>query len=175
MSLDREKHVCSTSYISPVGTLELSATEYGLCGLAFEMGADKNTLHFNTSDESWTACACVPHLQDAIDQLDEYFAGTRMTFDLDLDIVTGTDFQRLVWNELRNVKFGQTRTYGQIAASIGRAGAARAVGGANNKNPIAIIIPCHRIIGSSGDLVGFGGGLGIKQALLEHERAHPKR
>lgn len=107
---------------------------------------------------------------EAIAQLAEYFAGERDEFDLDLQ-PSGTEFQRTVWMALREIPYGETRSYGEIAAAIGRPTAARAVGGANNKNPIAVIVPCHRVIGSSGALVGYAGGIERKTWLLGHEAA----
>lgn len=107
-------------------------------------------------------------LQRTIAQLDEYFAGTRRDFDLPL-APKGTDFQRKVWNALCTIDWGETRSYGQIAAQVGNPKASRAVGGANNRNPIAVVIPCHRVIGSSGKMVGYRGGLGIKEHLLKLE------
>ena len=101
-------------------------------------------------------------------QLDEYFAGKRHDFDLPL-APEGTAFQQRVWRELMKIPFGETWSYGELARAIGRPAAARAVGAANGKNPIAIIVPCHRVIGSNGTLVGYGGGLPTKQWLLGHE------
>ncbi len=106
---------------------------------------------------------------DTIDQLDEYFAGERDSFDLRLE-PNGTEFQRAVWNALGQIPYGETRSYGQIAAQVGRPKAARAVGMANNRNPIAVIVPCHRVVGSGGALVGYAGGLERKIWLLDHER-----
>jgi methylated-DNA-[protein]-cysteine S-methyltransferase len=106
---------------------------------------------------------------DAVDQLQAYFAGERTDFDLELGLV-GSDFQRRVWQALLTIPYGETRSYGQIAAQIGAPGAARAVGLANGHNPIAIIVPCHRVIGASGSLTGYGGGLDRKRSLLEMER-----
>lgn len=103
-------------------------------------------------------------------QLREYFAGDRRTFDLDL-APTGTPFQQRAWRALRRIPFGRTRSYQQQAAAIGKPKAMRAVGGANGKNPIAIVVPCHRVIGKDGSLTGFGGGLSCKQWLLDHEAA----
>jgi methylated-DNA-[protein]-cysteine S-methyltransferase len=105
-----------------------------------------------------------------IAQLDEYFAGDRDSFDLPLE-PEGTEFQRAVWNALAEIPYGETRSYGQIAASVGRPKAARAVGMANNRNPIAVIVPCHRVIGAGGALVGYAGGLDRKTWLLDHEAA----
>ncbi len=101
-------------------------------------------------------------------QLGEYFAGERQDFDLRL-APEGTPFERSVWDELRKIPFGETRSYGEIAQAIGRPGAARAVGRANGANPIPIVVPCHRVIGSDGSLTGFGGGLEAKSRLLEIE------
>jgi methylated-DNA-[protein]-cysteine S-methyltransferase len=103
------------------------------------------------------------------DQLAEYFAGERTEFDLPL-APAGTEFQQRVWQLLRAIPLGQTRTYGQLAAELGNPAAMRAVGLANGRNPISIIVPCHRVIGSTGALTGYAGGLAAKQWLLEHER-----
>jgi len=106
---------------------------------------------------------------DAVEQLDAYFAGELQEFDLSLRLL-GTEFQRRVWNALRTIPYGETRTYGEIAQQIGAPTAFRAVGLANGHNPIAVIVPCHRVIGANGSLTGFGGGLERKSALLELER-----
>lgn len=102
-------------------------------------------------------------------QLDEYFAGTRRSFELPLDL-RGTAFQVAAWQALAEIPFGETRTYAEQAARLGRPNAFRAVGAANARNPLSIVLPCHRVIGSDGSLTGFGGGLDAKRALLEHER-----
>ncbi len=102
-------------------------------------------------------------------QLDEYFAGKRREFDLPL-APEGTAFQQRVWRELLKIPYGETWSYGELARAIGRPAAARAVGAANGKNPIAIIVPCHRVIGADGSLTGYGGGMPTKQWLLAHER-----
>ncbi len=109
-----------------------------------------------------------PLLKAAVTQLREYFAGTRTKFDLLLDL-HGTEFQIASWKSLADVPFGSTRSYGEQAASIGRPRAVRAIGSANGRNPVAIVLPCHRIIGQDGSLTGFGGGLSVKKWLLEHE------
>ncbi|MFJ5553414.1 methylated-DNA--[protein]-cysteine S-methyltransferase [Streptomyces sp. NPDC093225] len=106
---------------------------------------------------------------EAARQLGEYFAGERTVFDLPLRL-EGTDFQRSVWEQLTRIPYGQTRSYGDLATSLGKPGASRAVGLANGKNPVTIIVPCHRVIGSSGSLTGYGGGLDRKQRLLAFER-----
>ncbi|MGQ9800219.1 MAG: methylated-DNA--[protein]-cysteine S-methyltransferase [Candidatus Saccharicenans sp.] len=108
-------------------------------------------------------------LHEAYQQLTEYFEGRRTEFSVKLN-PSGTAFQKKVWARLRAIPFGQTRSYGQVARACGRPGAARAVGGANNRNPLVIFVPCHRVIGSDGSLTGFGGGLWRKKWLLEHER-----
>ena len=109
---------------------------------------------------AFLACAC--------EELDEYFAGVRREFTIPLE-PAGTPFQKQVWEALRTIPYGETRTYGQIAVQIGRPKASRAVGMGNHKNPIAILIPCHRVIGADGSLTGYGGGLDIKEFLLKRE------
>ena len=109
-----------------------------------------------------------PLLEKTATQLREYFAGVRREFDIPT-CGKGTDFQQKVWKALCEIPFGETRTYGQIAAAIGQPKASRAVGGACNKNPIMIVVPCHRVIGANGKLVGFGGGLALKKCLLRLE------
>jgi len=111
-----------------------------------------------------------PYLFGIFDQLKEYFAGTRKEFDVTLDI-EGTDFQKRVWNELRNIPYGKTISYKTLSEKLGDVKAIRAVGKANGQNPIAIIIPCHRVIGANGNLVGYAGGLDIKEKLLHIEGA----
>lgn len=108
---------------------------------------------------------------DAVDQLEEYFRGERQEFDLQLDLV-GTAFQRRVWEALQTIPYGETRSYGEIARQIGSPAAFRAVGLANGRNPIGIIVPCHRVIGSNGSLTGYGGGIDRKKALLGLEKSN---
>jgi len=109
-----------------------------------------------------------PILKETARQLGEYFAGERTTFDLPLDLI-GSEFQRSVWKLLQEIPFGQTISYGEQSRRLGNTKAVRAVAGANGRNPISIIVPCHRVIGSDGSLTGFGGGLNCKRWLLEHE------
>jgi methylated-DNA-[protein]-cysteine S-methyltransferase len=110
-------------------------------------------------------------LDEAAAQLADYFAGRRTDFELPLAL-DGTDFQRRVWAELCQIPYGDTISYGQLALRVGKPGSARAVGLANGRNPVAIIVPCHRVIGSDGKLTGYGGGLDRKAWLLDHEAAH---
>ena len=110
-----------------------------------------------------------PLIEKAAGQLAEYFEGRRQKFDLPL-LLRGTEFQRSAWEALQTIPFGETRSYGNIAALIGRPKAVRAVGMANNRNPIVIIVPCHRVIGQDGSLTGYGGGLALKQFLLDMEQ-----
>jgi methylated-DNA-[protein]-cysteine S-methyltransferase len=109
-----------------------------------------------------------PVLDRAVEQLREYFAGTRTDFDLPI-APAGTDFQRQAWDALRTIPFGETITYGEQARRLGDKNKSRAVGAANGKNPIPIVVPCHRVVGSNGHLTGFAGGLGVKAWLLDHE------
>jgi O-6-methylguanine DNA methyltransferase len=113
-------------------------------------------------------------MHDTMCQLQAYFAGELKSFDVPLEIA-GTDFQKRVWNALRTIPYGQTRSYSEIAAQIGAPRAVRAVGAANGRNPIPIIVPCHRVIGASGSLVGFGGGLAWKRLLLDLEATYVER
>lgn len=112
-----------------------------------------------------------PLLAAAAEQLDEYFGGRRQRFELPLS-PGGTDFQRRVWDSLCEIPYGETRSYGEIAAAVGNPNAARAVGMANNRNPVMIVVPCHRVVGSDGSLVGYAGGLEVKRFLLEMEKRH---
>lgn len=149
---------------SPIGPLRLVAGDRGLAAIQWKDQDPARTPAHDARED-----ANHPVLVEAERQLTEYFAGRRERFDLELDFV-GTDFQKRVWTELLAIPFGETRTYGQIAKRLGNEKAMRAVGAANGQNPIPIVAPCHRVIGASGSLVGFGGGLEIKAALLELER-----
>lgn len=113
-----------------------------------------------------------PVLRQTEQQLNEYFDGRRSTFDLASDLV-GTPFQKSVWSALLRIPYGETRTYGEIAAELGNPKAVRAVGAANGRNPLSIVTPCHRVIGAHGELTGFAGGLGAKEYLLRLERSLP--
>jgi methylated-DNA-[protein]-cysteine S-methyltransferase len=149
---------------SPVGKLLLIASTEALCALLWEKEEEEAQRRFPAAQQQET-----PLLHEARQQLEEYFAGSRQTFSLPL-APQGTPFQQKVWQALRAIPYGETRSYGQQAAMIGNPKASRAVGAANGKNPISIIVPCHRVIGTSGALTGFGGGLDIKAMLLAHEQ-----
>jgi len=148
---------------SPVGLLTLAGKEGRLRHLRM---VDQT---YEPSREGWeTDDSAFP---DAVEQLAAYFSRERTDFDLSLDLV-GTEFQRRVWAALLTIPYGETRSYGAIATQIGSPGASRAVGLANGHNPIGIIVPCHRVIGSNGSLTGYGGGLERKRALLDMEKSH---
>jgi methylated-DNA-[protein]-cysteine S-methyltransferase len=153
-----------TTVRSPLGPLRLLATELGIRGVYY-------TAHKGAPELPARELADHPVLLRARRQLEEYFAGARHDFDLPLDVL-GTPFQRRVWRALTELPYGQTATYGELAARLQAPRAARAVGRANALNPISIIVPCHRVIGSGGKLTGYAGGLACKQWLLEHEREH---
>ena len=151
---------------SPLGLLRLYGTERGLTGVFMENhrhGPEEEGQGNDQRDDSL--------LEGARRQLNEYFAGLRTMFDLEIDrdALGGTPFQRLVWSELEKIPYGVTISYGELAARIGNPNAVRAVGLANGRNPISIIVPCHRVIGANGTLTGYGGGLERKRWLLEWE------
>jgi methylated-DNA-[protein]-cysteine S-methyltransferase len=150
---------------SPVGELTLVASDNGLAGILWPSERPGRVrLPLDAKD------ARHPVIVEAERQLKEYFAGKRRTFSLKLDL-EGTPFQLKVWKALLTIPFGETRSYAQIASQIGRPRAARAVGAANGRNPVSIVAPCHRVIGSGGTLTGFAGGLEAKARLLALERA----
>ena len=149
-----------STYESPLGRLTLVAGPRGLRAISFPGGGAPH------HDES----AYDPDaLAEVTGQLDEYFSGARRAFDLTLDLDQGTPFARSVWVEIARIPYGCTTSYGAIARAIGRLDRVRAVGSAVGRTPVPIIVPCHRVIGAGGDLVGYGGGLPRKRALLEHE------
>lgn len=147
---------------SPLGSLTVLASDDGVHAIAFE------------SDQAEQAKINLPRavnhptIDAAVEQLAMYFDGKLKIFDLPLDL-RGTNFQKRVWNLLSDIPFGETRTYGDLARALDNAGASQAVGAANGKNPVAIVVPCHRVIGASGHLTGYAGGMEKKKFLLEHE------
>lgn len=146
---------------SPVGQLTLAGTAGRLRHLRMvDQTYEPNRAGWEPDDTAFAG---------AVGQLEEYFRGERTEFELELELV-GTEFQRRVWAALLTIPYGETRSYGQIAAQLEAPGASRAVGLANGHNPIGIIVPCHRVIGANGSLTGYGGGLGRKRALLDMEK-----
>lgn len=165
-----------TKFNSPVGPLFLAASKQGLVALEFDrrlpnqqtirpnprdLRAESKSLRFEESDQE---------LSPYVRELEEYFAGRRREFRFPLDL-RGTDFQLACWRALLQIPYGETRSYADIARTVGRPRGFRAVGMANNRNPIAIVVPCHRVIASDGTLCGYGGGLDVKRKLLELEGA----
>ncbi len=162
---EKTKQVFAETFNSSIGFITLVADSASLFRVIFGEGGD--FLGKISFEKKWTSILC-----SAADELKDYLKGSRKTFSIPL-LIEGTDFQRSVWDALMAIPYGETRTYGQIAAIIGNAKASRAVGNANNRNPLPIIIPCHRVVGASGSLVGFAGGLSVKQRLLDIEQGRP--
>lgn len=152
-----------TEYQSPIGKLLLAASERGLAGVYFEEHKHFKGMHGWLRNDNHVV------LQQTQQQLAEYFARARREFDVPLDLSGGTAFQQSVWQALRTLAFGSTASYLTIAKCIGNPGAVRAVGAANGRNPISIIVPCHRVVASSGALTGYAGGLENKKILLALE------
>ena len=153
-----------TTVDSPLGVILLVGNGQGLTELEFQDGTKPTAINAEWErDDS--------HFMEEVGQIKAYFAGERQQFDLQL-APKGTAFQQEVWRALRAIPYGQTISYGELAHRIGRPKAARAVGAANGANPLALIVPCHRVIGSNGRLTGYRGGLSIKEALLAHEQQY---
>jgi methylated-DNA-[protein]-cysteine S-methyltransferase len=155
-----------TRYQSPIGAYVLASSLHGVVCV-------KSENHMTTRLDRWERDGIQiqennRYNREVAAELDAYFAGDLRQFSVPLDL-RGTDFQRQVWQLLQSIPYGETRSYGQIASALGRPTASRAVGRANGTNPVAIIVPCHRVIGANGELVGYGGGLDRKQALLDLE------
>ena len=158
------QRVCAT-YDSPMGTMLLAASDRGLAGVWFvgqRHGPDSS---------GWRADPEHPVLRQAIAQLQAYFAGERQEFDLPLDLQAGTPFQQSVWDALRRIPRGGTTSYAELARRLGRPQAARAIGAAVGRNPVSVVVPCHRVLGTGGALTGYAGGLERKTALLQLEGA----
>ncbi|MGB8196242.1 MAG: methylated-DNA--[protein]-cysteine S-methyltransferase [Acidimicrobiales bacterium] len=148
---------------SPIGPLTLLARNGVLTNLTMQE-------HRHSSPTPPDAIVDDAWFKDVAEQLDRYFAGKLTTFDVEMDL-RGTEFQQRVWAQLREIPYGETISYGELARRVGNANASRAVGLANGRNPISIIVPCHRVIGADGSLTGYGGGLERKTWLLDHESA----
>ncbi|MGG5460391.1 methylated-DNA--[protein]-cysteine S-methyltransferase [Clostridium sp. B9] len=144
-------------YNSPIGIIEISEINKEIVGIKF-------VEDINLSEEKENEC-----ILNCKKELSEYFQGERKEFSIKINFIKGTDFQKSVWNALKEIKYGEKVSYKDIAEKIGNPKAVRAVGGANNKNPIGIIVPCHRVIGKNGNLVGYAGGLNAKEFLLNLE------
>lgn len=150
---------------SPIGRLLLTSDGTVLTGLYMEPSRSVQSI------DGWTQDAAIAPLAETVRQLSQYFEGTRREFDLPLRMA-GTAFQQRVWRELTEIPYGTTWSYGELAKRIGKPSASRAVGLANGRNPISILVPCHRVIGADGSLTGYGGGLERKRWLLAHEGLH---
>ena len=146
-------------YKSEVGILEITASEKGIRSLGFS-----DTIPEEIYEEN-------EHIKKCVKQLKEYFKGERKKFTINLDL-QGTDFQKKVWMELLEIPYGETRSYIDVAIKLGDENSVRAVGMANNRNPVALIVPCHRVIGADGKLIGYAGGLWRKDWLLKHEKEY---
>lgn len=152
---------------TPVGELRLVASAEGLCAVLWPDDTAKR-VPVAAELEVAERARDVPILNDAADQLAEYFAGTRQAFTIPLDL-RGTAFQQAAWRALADIPYGETRTYAEQAKAINRPKAVRAIGAANGRNPLSILLPCHRVLGSDGSLTGFAAGLEAKRFLLKHE------
>jgi len=159
--------IVQTRWHSPLGVIILAATEKGLAGLWFD--GQKHLPPELTGPTIWPSNPGHPVLQQVISQLTEYFSGQRSNFDVPLDLSYGTAFQQSVWQTLLKIPQGGTASYGEVSQRIGKPAAVRAVGAAVGRNPVSIIVPCHRVMGAGGALTGYAGGLARKSALLKLE------
>lgn len=165
-----DSYMVYTECSSPQGNLYMAATKRGLAGMWF---TDQRHLPDVSSWQRREDVSQVPMLQETQQQLETYFAGKLQQFDLPLDLSAGTPFQQAVWQALLKIPFGQTTSYSALSSSIGKPLAVRAVGTAIGRNPIGIIVPCHRVVGADGSLTGYAGGLHRKEAFLTLEGALP--
>lgn len=163
--------IVQAPYRSPLGNIITAATDKGLAGLWFEGQRHLPAELAQGGKPGWPADTSHPVLQAIRLQLDEYFAGTRTRFDVPLDLSGGTPFQQAVWQVLLAIPQGGTTSYGDVSQRIGNPAAVRAVGAAVGRNPVSIVVPCHRVVGASGSLTGYAGGLDRKTALLKLEGA----
>lgn len=162
--------IVQTRWASPLGPMIVAATPRGLAGLWFE-----GQRHLPAPEllAAWPQQPGHPVLRQAVQQLGDYFAGRRTAFDLPLDPQGGTPFQRSVWQALLTIPRGQTTSYGLLGQRVGKPAAVRAVGAAVGRNPVSVVVPCHRVLGANGALTGYAGGLERKTALLQLEGALP--
>ena len=165
--------IVQTSFQSPLGPMTLAATHAGLAGVWFD--GQRHLPDQLSAPSSWPADSGHSVLLQTIEQLKSYFRGQRQVFDLKLDLSGGTAFQQAVWRALLTIQTGQTTSYGSISKTINNPAAVRAVGAAVGRNPISIIVPCHRVLGADGSLTGYAGGLERKTALLKLEQALPQQ
>lgn len=159
----------TTRTASPLGELILSCSEQGLCGVWFE--GQRHSPEPQVV-QGWVPAPYHPLLQATASQLQDYFAGRKVVFDVPLDLTRGTPFQQSVWQALLDIAAGNHQSYGQLATRLNKPQAVRAVGAAVGRNPVSIIVPCHRVLGSTGQLTGYAGGLERKRVLLRLE-GHP--
>lgn len=154
-----------TTWQGPLGAMTLAATPRGLSGVWFD------GQRHGPDSSAWRRDPDHPVLRQALEQLTQYFAGQRREFDLPLDLSMGTPFQQQVWQALQGIAPGDTTSYGRLSAAIGKPAAVRALGAAVGRNPVSVVVPCHRVLGTDGSLTGYAGGLHRKTALLSLEGA----
>lgn len=171
MPLNRFMVICVCP--TPLGQLTLAASTHGLAGAWFEDQQHRPPALCGAGNAAWPSAPAHPVLREAAGQIEAYFSGALKTFELPLDLSAGTDFQQAVWQALLALPRGQTCTYGELSQRIGRPSAVRATGGAIGRNPLSVIVPCHRVIGQGGALTGYAAGLARKRALLQLEGALP--
>lgn len=164
-----DNSIVQTTFHSPLGTMIIAATDKGLAGLWFE--GQRHLPAELSGSTIWPNDAKHPVLKKVSQQLTEYFSGQRTQFDVPLDLSGGTDFQQAVWQVLLAIPQGRTASYSDVSQRIGKPAAVRAVGAAVGRNPVSIIVPCHRVVGMNGSLTGYAGGLERKTALLKLEGA----
>lgn len=164
-----DNSIVQTTFQSPLGKVIVAATDKGLAGLWFE--GQRHLPPQLVKPYVWPEAPDHPVLKQTIKQMTEYFAGQRSSFDLPLDLAYGTPFQQSVWQALLAIPQGDTASYGELSKRIGKPAAVRAVGAAVGRNPLSVIVPCHRVIGADGSLTGYAGGLDKKTALLKLEGA----
>ena len=166
-----DEPLVTTTIDSPVGPLTIIASERGVRAILWPDDDPRRVPAAADVQGARGGALDHPVVAAVVEQLGEYFAGERRDFDVPLDVV-GTDFQRSAWDALRTIDYGTTVSYGEQADRMGDRRKARAVGAANGRNPVSIVVPCHRVVGADGSLTGFAGGVDTKAWLLDHERAH---